>query len=274
MQFVARVALLLSAGIGLAQEPSSRGVNFYSVEREKQIGQALAARLESGLPIAHEPKLDAWVAHVGAMLAKYANSPFDYRFVLYEDRRPGGPAMPDDFASPPVGAMAPLDALRGHTAEPLAVAGGPIFVPMSLLAGAPDEAVFAFQLAHAMAHIVLRHPTRLATKLELVQTAAVEDRHDERLQLGTLPLSRAFEREADYLAAEILSKAGYSPEPMATYLRGQPVPQGLKVFTARPMPGERAAAIQDEVEKLQLLPADHSALAGFAEAKALASAVR
>ena len=35
--------------------------------------------------------------------------------------------------------------------------GGPILVPMGLLAGAENEAEFAFQLSHAMAHIALRH---------------------------------------------------------------------------------------------------------------------
>lgn len=55
-------------------------------------------------------------------------------------------------------------------AEPMAVAGGGIFVPAGLLANSPTEAAFALKLAHAIAHIALRHPTRMATRAEIVET--------------------------------------------------------------------------------------------------------
>jgi len=120
MNVMAAVLLLGSLAVtASAQEPSARGVNhepkldayiaqsakglnFYPVERERELGREAAANLERALPIVHEPKLDAYIAGLGAMLARYANTPFTYTFTVYEDRRPGtepagaGVSMPID----------------------------------------------------------------------------------------------------------------------------------------------------------------------------------
>lgn len=273
-------ALLLGslAGAAFAQEPSAKGVNFYSVEKERELGQAFAAKLESALPIVQEPKLDAYVAQLGAALAKYADSPFTYTFTVYEDRRPGQEPPQAGSTMPSAGPVMPLDAFRGQAGEPVAVAGGPIFIPMSLLASAPNEAVFAFQLAHAMAHTASRHQTRQATKLELMGISAqvAQDmpagQRGMAIPMGYVAFSRAAEREADYWAVQIVSQAGYSPEAMASYLSGEPDPKN-PVFSPRPIPSERAKAIRAELEKLP--PASYSAATGgFDEAKTLAAAVR
>jgi predicted Zn-dependent protease len=257
-----------------AQEPSGKGLNFYSVERERELGREAAANLERVLPIVHEPKLDVYIAQLGATLAKYANSRFTYTFMMYEDRRP---------SKAPAGAWAamPMDAFQGQAGEPVAVAGGPIFVPLSLLAAAPDEAVLAFQLAHAMAHIAARHATRQATRTELLgldasraQTMPVADRRPTAVPLGWLAFARAFEREADYVALSIVSQAGYSPESMAAYLSGQPLPErGAAVLSAHPSPSERSKAIRTKFESL---PAStyNAATGGFAEARAVAASIR
>lgn len=281
MKRIVAAALLLSlAGVALAQQPSAKGVNFYSLAKEQQLGQALADRLATDLPIAHEPALDAYVAQLGAALARYANSPFAYTFALYEDRRTPEPQT--DSTVPAMLAAMPPDAFRGPAAEPVAVAGGFIFVPMSLLAGAPNEAVFAFQLAHAMAHVAARHPTRLATRMELMeisaqvaQNASMGSQREHPAALETIALSRAAEREADYLAVQTLSQAGYNPAPVAEYLSAQPAVQGsvAKAFAVRPTPSDRATAIRSEIQKLPT--ATYSASTGeFAEAKTLAAAVR
>jgi Zn-dependent protease with chaperone function len=151
-------------------------------------------------------------------------------------------------------ALMPVDALRGQAGEPLAVAGGSVFIPLSLLATAPDEAVFAFQLAHAMAHIALRHPTRLATKTELMQISmqvAPNGRGAQNIpMMSALAFSRANEREADYVAVRMVSQAGYSPEAMAAYVGGQPDPRESQALAARAVSSERAKAIRAEIEKL------------------------
>lgn len=153
------VALALTS---LAQKPSPGG-NYYSFENERIFGQSTAASLEQMLSVVREPRLDAYVAGLSDALARHANSPFPYSVTLYEDRRRN--VLPP--AAGPAGTLPlmPIDAFQCALAiEPASVAGGAIFVPMSLLANAPNEAVFAFQLAHAMAHIADRHATRFMTR--------------------------------------------------------------------------------------------------------------
>jgi len=282
MKLTAAAVLLGSlAGSLAAQEPGPRGINFYPVAREKELGRALAARLERALLMVHEPRLEAYVTLVGAALAKYADPRFDYVFRVYEDRRPGARPSAPDLVPAVNGPLMPGDALRGQAAEPVAVPGGTIFVPMSLLAGAPNENAFAFQLAHAVAHIASRHGTRLATRVELtqmaveVQPAAQTYPYGDQVDMVSLAFLRAAEREADYRAVQWMAKAGYDPQTLPDSLAAQPKPPGPKALAVRPLPAERAKAIRHEIEKLQLAaPAAGSQSDAFAEAKALAAAMR
>jgi predicted Zn-dependent protease len=230
--------------------------------------------------VAHEPKLDAYVAQLGGALAKYAASSFTYTFTLYDDRQPvADPRKADLTTRAADGAAMPMDAFQGQAEEPVAVAGGPIFIPMSLLAAAPNESVFAFQLAHAIAHAALRHATRQATLTDRLgldalraQNTAVADRGATENSPGTVPLgmlqfSAAFERQADYAATLIVSQAGYSPEWMADYLSGLPARgKGGARFSGHPPPSERSKAIRAQFRRL---PAATYAAAtgGFVEAR-------
>jgi predicted Zn-dependent protease len=86
------VATALAAS---AQAPSSKGLNFYSIEKEIEIGKQVAANLEKSLPIVHEPRLDAYIARLGANLAEHADQGFAYRFQFYDDgHSPSAPPSP------------------------------------------------------------------------------------------------------------------------------------------------------------------------------------
>jgi predicted Zn-dependent protease len=272
-----------------AQEPSAKGVNFYSLKWEVQIGREEAAALMRSLPIVHEPKVDAYLANLTAELVKYADPRFAYSFTVYEDRKPMGPqwaAMRNARA-----VAMPVDMFQGQAAEPVALAGGPILVPLSLLADAPDEAAFAFQLAHAMAHVALRHATRQATRQELLNIAsatlqaqnasgvaavAIRSSQPLAMQLGLLTSVRAFEREADIVATGIVAEAGYDPGTVVPYLEGQPPADGpphSRVFSAHPTAGRRAETVRAKIEKLPSRV--YGAQTGeFEEVKALAASVR
>jgi predicted Zn-dependent protease len=267
-----------------AQEPSAKGVNFYSLAREAQIGQESATTLLRILPIVHEPKVDAYLANLTAELMKYADPRFAYSFTVYEDRKPLGPQW--------AAMVMPADAFQGPADEPVAFAGGPILVPLSLLAGAPDEAALAFQLAHAMAHVALRHATRQATREELLNIASVALRQAQNasgvtavairstqplaMELGMLTFARTFEREADTVATGILAEAGYDPLTVIPYLERQPPadgPRRSRVFSAHPTMDRRAETVKAKMEKLP--PREYGAqTGGFDEVKALAASVR
>ena len=258
----------LLAGAAFAQQPTAKGVNFYSLANEIELGRQAADRLGRQLPIVREPKLDAYIALPSSELAKYADNRFTYTFTAYQDRK-----------TPPIRRVRlamPVDAFLLPAREPAAIAGGPVFVPLSLLAEAPNEPVFAFQPAHAMAHIALRHATRLETKMELVEIGAQTAPQMPELAVEVAPLafSRSVELEADALAVRIAAQAGYDPEGVCAYLATlDATDETPHAFSPHPSPGRRIQAIRSVLKNL---PAGGRAAASgqFDAAKALAAGIR
>jgi predicted Zn-dependent protease len=145
-----------------------------------------------------------------------------------------------------------------------------VLVPLSLLIEAPDEASFAFQLAHAMSHIALRHATRQATRLELqnlgmmavranttaVAAKAIDSTEALAAQAAFYTFARRFELEADELALGILANAGYDPESVISYLQPQPAATTARssgvsrVFSAHPATARRLEVMLVKMNQL------------------------
>ena len=158
-------ALLLGAHLigqaALAQSPKSSGFNLYSIAEEKSKGLETAGKLYETLSIVDDRKLDSYFANLTAGFSKHAASPFSFRFRAYQDRQLR--------AITGLKFIMPQDAFLGKTTEPICVAGGFVYIPLSLLAGAPNETAFGFQVAHAMAHIALRHGTRTQSRFDVME---------------------------------------------------------------------------------------------------------
>jgi beta-barrel assembly-enhancing protease len=267
------------AWTAFAQE-SSKGMNFYSVAREIQLGQEASANLERALPLLREPKLDAYVQQLGSEMAKRADPQFAYSFAFYDDRK----TVAEQSARM---AMAmPTDAFSGTPVEAVAIAGGRVLIPVTLLARAPNEAVFAFQLAHSVAHISMRHFTRMASRASLVNNIVLPSMASNAQsppnapfpsQLAGLQASspRQFELQADKEAARLMAEAGYNPEAAIQYLKG--LPPGAQASVARsahPAGSERAETVRSASEALPSRTYSGGDPGAFAEAKALASGAR
>jgi len=188
-----KVFLFLACATALAaQQP--QGINFYSIGKEIALGDQLAAAFQRNTAVAS----DARVEKLGAALVPQS-SPYQYRFRVFD----------------------------GAGSEPVTFAGGWVFVPRPLLAR--DDRQLAAILAQAIAHVELRHATRLATKRELNQigrtvaeTAVPEGQRPPAVPDTTLRLQRAFELEADARAVRLLRDAGYDPAGLVEYLRTLP----------------------------------------------------
>jgi beta-barrel assembly-enhancing protease len=269
--FTASVLMWSLALSASAQAPSSKGVNFYSLDREVRLGQQESDDLARTLPVVHDATLDAYVAKLGSELAKNADHQFAYSFTVYEDRK--------SLAVQSVGIAMPADAFRGQPTEPIALPGGPILVPLSLLANAQNEAEFAFQLTHAMAHIALRHSTRQATRGELANIANNQLKgsqvSNQVMQIGFVTFTRRFELESDTVAIGILASAGYDPEAVARHLSHSTVDptQMSELFSAHPTGARRLQAVNAAREELP--SRIYSAATGeFDRIHALAASVR
>ena len=222
------VAVLAIGGAQGQERQPGQGANFYSKDKEIALGQQQALDFrQKTTPLGIADASD-YVSRVGANLAAQFPGGWTYRIeTIREDQ-------------------------GGATHEPTAFPGGPIFVSVHLIAAARNEAEFAGMLAHAMAHVVARHGTRMATKGALVAgDPSGPGTLSKPVPLGMLAFQRGMEAEADYLAVKAMAAAGYDPSGLASYLgRVQSARDPAGVFATLPPRDRRVAAIQAEVRKL------------------------
>jgi predicted Zn-dependent protease len=133
--------------------------------------------------------------------------------------------------------------------------GGWVFIPRPLLAR--DDRQLAAILAHAIAHIELRHATRLATKGELAEigmqvatmNGATVQHPPPQIAAGQAKLKRSFELAADLQAVQLLRNAGLDPASLVEYLRTLPVDKPA-VLSEFPPPEERIRAAEKAIADL------------------------
>ena len=162
--------LALSAMLAVAQP--------FQPEKERALGRGLADAIRREAGPADKPELAAFVQRVGQRLAGTAQ----YEFSLI------GP---------------------NGASEPVGLPGQIILVPTTFFRHATDEAEFAAMVAHAMAHVTLRHgwaPPVYWSPHTMGPNAYREQ-------------ARRNELEADRHAVEIAALAGYNAAALSTYLR-------------------------------------------------------
>ena len=232
--------LLISGAIAIAvaqDRQPGRGPNFYSIEKEVELGRQLAGEFRHHVTPLESPATLAYVNDIGQRLAAaIGGPPFLYTFAVVSD----DPTMLHEAAAFP---------------------GGYIFVPAGLILAAKNEDEFAGMLAHAVAHVASRDFTREATRGQIVDMAttplvfmggwtgyAIEQGASIAIPLGMLRFRRQMELAADTLAAARMSDAGYDPEALARYIeRVQPAADPYattKVYTALPDRDQRLLAIR------------------------------
>lgn len=216
------------------------GMNFYSMDREIAMGAQLANAVRRDTTTLDNAAVQEFVARLGRQLSLHAPGPdLPYNFTVVDSLL--------------------VDTSSNRTHEPLAFPGGEIFVPASLILEVRDTPELAGMLAHAIAHAAARHCTRLLTREDLMRTGAIESALKNGCWIGEpVPLSyvtfyRSFEREADYMAVEIMANAGFNPAALATYLRRvQPADRASlsRTFATLPAVEERVSAIEKEMAQI------------------------
>jgi beta-barrel assembly-enhancing protease len=237
-----RVFVALAAAVALCAQNQAvgRGVNFYSIEKEKVLGAQLAEEFRRQHPLLDSAAVHDYIEQMGARLVRGLpqSSPFPYQFEPTSDS-------------------------TGTFLEPASLPGGYVFIPAGLILAANDESEVAGTLAHAMAHILARHYTREATKADIAQqqggaplifTMDVFGYGADQaalLPVGFLQSQRGFESEADRLAVNIAATAGYDPEGLARYIgRTQQDPAQGRQFSRFSPRDTRVRAIEQAIQKL------------------------
>ena len=237
------VIAAVASGVGCAAVRQQVGAVLMPTQTEIQLGQELAAQIESQEPLLADPQITAYVSEVLAGLTPFAGR--DRADITFDVKVVDDPGQVNAFALP----------------------GGHVYVYTGLLLLADNEAELAGVLAHELGHVVGRHSARrLGTQmgLALLTSVALGEQPDQLAQLTADLLkastmahfSRDDEREADLYGLRYAAAAGYDPRGLEAFfdkllkLEGggqQNVFEGL--LASHPQTRDRIQLLRQRIER-------------------------
>jgi predicted Zn-dependent protease len=226
------VLLLVAPGAKLvmAQTQLRPGMNLFSLRDDVEIGQRSAAQIDRQ----YRTYNNAQVTNIGRRLASAStmpNLPWRFRVIDRND------------------------------ANAFALPGGYIYITRGMLSRARNDSELAGVLAHEITHVTLRHGTNQASKAMLAQMPlqVLSGRLGGGLtgtlaQLGIglglnsvfLKYSRSAETQADVGAVQLMRRAGYNPQGLASFMQTLGS-RGGGFFASHPSPSNRIGRIQQEI---------------------------
>ena len=179
------------------------GFNIYSLKRERQLGETLAAAFNQNSRIVNDPILNDYVNRLAQKIVRNSDAevPFTVRLIDSSE-------IPRAYGLP----------------------GGFLYVDSALIFAADSEAELASVMAHEIAHVAARHATRALTRKDLFKLTSelslltgpagiiMEDAGGVAGPLSVKKFSRDSEYEADLLGIEYAYSAGYDPEALLSAL--------------------------------------------------------
>jgi hypothetical protein len=198
---------VLPTGAQVAIRRSPTAFNLFTVEQDIEISQRSAVDIEHRVRLITSTRTSAFLGAITNLLAA----------------RISGTKYPFQ-----------VDVINSAEVNAHVLPGGRIFVTRGLLSLARNEAEVASLIAHAMAHVVLRHGTARASRAYFSKaglgalgglvgkagatTTMVATVGGYGLNPVFVKFNRADEYDADALGAELMSQVGYDPIAMATLL--------------------------------------------------------
>ena len=175
---------------------NSHQINFYSLNKEVNMGRQLAADVDRQGKFVDDPVVSEYVNRVGQNLALHSDAKIPFTIKVLDS---------DDVNA-------------------FALPGGFLYVNKGAILAADSEAELAGVMAHEIAHVTARHGVEQASKATLANyamiplifmTGGLGYIAYQAAQIGVpltfLKFSRGVETEADKLGAQYLWAAGYDP---------------------------------------------------------------
>ena len=217
------------------------GMDWYSWDKEIQIGNALAQQFEQNAQMVEDPYINEYVNRTGQLLVQHSDCKVPFIIKVIDDDEVNAFALP----------------------------GGFFYVNTGVILAADDEAELAGVMAHEIAHVCARHATRNLTKEQIAQYAslpliffggpvgyALRQVSGFAMPLSALKFSRDAEREADLLGIEYQYASGYDPTAFVDFFEKlesegkEPHSFISRAFMTHPMTADRVRRAEATLETL------------------------
>lgn len=214
------------------------GVNFYSLQKERALGQQLADQVERQSRMISDPVIEDYINRVGQDIVRHSDAKVPFTIKVIDDSEINAFALP----------------------------GGFFYVDSGLVLAADSESELAGVMAHEIAHVAARHATRNATRAQIFNLVsiplifvggpvgyAVREVAGLAVPMSFLKFSRDAEREADLLGLQYDYASGYDPQAFVRFFEklkaGEKGHKGwmAKAFATHPMTGDRIRRAQREI---------------------------
>ncbi len=225
----------------IGERDVSKGVNWYSLEKEIALGKGLAQDIERSAKIVDDPVIAEYVSRLGQNLVRNSDTKMPVTIKVVDSEEINAFALP----------------------------GGFFFVNTGLIMAADTEAELAGVMGHEIAHIAARHGTRGATRGQIANLATIplifmggwagfgiRQAAQVAIPAGFLYFGRGFEREADMLGLQYMYKAGYDPGAFIDFFeklqsKEKRKPGTLaKVFSSHPPTDDRVTDGQKNIQQM------------------------
>ncbi len=233
----------------IGQRKVGKGFNLYSLNREHEMGQALAQRIDHNIKFIADPDINAYVDRLGQKLARNSDAEVPFTIKVIDSDEISAFSLP----------------------------GGFLYVCSGLIGSADSEAELAGVMAHEIAHVAARHGTRGESRqtmwngLSMLFYIGGPMGFTARQFAGLgVPFwlkkwGRDAEREADLLGIQYEYAAGYDPQAVIEFLEKQKAREShirssiyraqshnrfINAMTTHPMTADRIHRAQDEIALL------------------------
>ncbi len=259
--FPRAIVFILAAGTSLVAgarddlrlpDIGSSAAAIITPQQERQIGEQMLRSLRGARAVADDPLLDEYLSAMGYRLVSHSERP-EQAFTFF--------------------------VVRSEQINAFAAPGGFIGMNTGLIATAENESEVAAVLAHEVAHVTQRHILRAVESMQQVSlpimlamlgvliAAQGADSADAAqaavvggsalLQQQQINFTRGNEYEADRIGIQILARAGYDPQAMASFFwrmgratranTGEGVPEFLRTH---PVTATRISEAKDRATQI------------------------
>lgn len=180
----------------IGQRGIGRGVNLYSIDRERAVGEKLATSINRNTKFVNDAAVTNYINGLGQKIVRNSDAEFPVTIKVIDSSDMGAFGLP----------------------------GGFLYVDSGLLTALDAEAELAGVMAHEIGHIAARHATRAVTRRRMWDIISsvglfagpagvlLQNVGGIGGPLSGTRFSREAEYEADVLGIEYTYAAGYDPE--------------------------------------------------------------